>query len=57
MTAGTDGRREDPMTGVHISVDAFSLDAAEKQKLRSIEPDGTLTYDDMCAGSSIRISG
>jgi hypothetical protein len=37
----------DPLDGLRVSVDSHTLDATSgKRRLRAIEPDGTLTYED-----------
>jgi hypothetical protein len=37
----------DPLDDLRVSVDSHTLDATSgKRRLRAIEPDGTLTYED-----------
>lgn len=38
---------QSPFANVAIAIDSYTLDAASgKRRLRTVEPDGSLTYDD-----------
>ena len=42
-----EAQRPSALDGLRVSIDAHTLDiAAGKRRLRAIEPDGSLTYED-----------